>query len=366
MGFTRHVINYVGSCQTCSQTKRSNLIFKAPLTLRDLSPHPWAAVNIDWVSCLPVTRNGNKNMMVITDYYSKYVIAWPMKFFQASSVARDIFDRLICVHGCPLSITSDNGAAFISDMFKEMCRMFGVTQKFSSSYHVKTSGAVERANRSLLTVLRNYTSTRQDNWDEFLPSARFSLNNSVAYATGHTPYFLLHGRQPRNPTELEMPDLEPTQRKVHEHLENILSRQDMAEITAREHEEQIRQKMKDRYDQSAVETKLVPGDIVYHWVPHLRLANTEAKLAAKYHGPYVIVRFTTPSTVKLKQLLNGKILKKSVNMDRLKKVKMREDVTHWEPLPNETVGDDVIRDTSDQIEVDDLQVDDIIGHYNYF
>ena len=36
---------------------------------------------------------------------------------------------------------------------------------------------------------------------------------------------------------------------------------------------------------------------------------------------------------------------------------MREDVTHWEPLPHETVGDDVIRDTLDQLEVDDIQVD---------
>ena len=63
--------------------------------------------------------------------------------------------------------------------------------------------------------------------------------------------------------------------------------------------------MKNRYDQSAVEIKLVPGDIVYLWVPHLRVANTKAKLAAKYHWPYVIVRFTTPSTVKLKQLSNG-------------------------------------------------------------
>ena len=58
-------------------------------------------------------------------------------------------------------------------LFKEMCRMFGVTQKFSSLSHAKTSGAVKRANTSLLTVLRNYTSTPQDDWDQFLPSACF-------------------------------------------------------------------------------------------------------------------------------------------------------------------------------------------------
>ena len=62
------------------------------------------------------------------------------------------------------------------------------------AFHPQTNGQTEQANQILEQVLRNYTTYKQDNWDELLPFAEFAYNNSVNTLTGFSPFKILFGQ----------------------------------------------------------------------------------------------------------------------------------------------------------------------------
>jgi hypothetical protein len=57
----------------------------------------------------------------------------------------------------------------------------------------------ERSNRVLEDYLRHYISPSQDDWDEWLPQAEFSVNIAWQESIKNTPFMLNFGQQPRTP-----------------------------------------------------------------------------------------------------------------------------------------------------------------------
>jgi hypothetical protein len=49
----------------------------------------------------------------------------------------------------------------------------------STAFHPQTDGQTERANRTLITMLRNFVDQRQSNWDLLLSAAEFATNNAT-------------------------------------------------------------------------------------------------------------------------------------------------------------------------------------------
>jgi hypothetical protein len=49
----------------------------------------------------------------------------------------------------------------------------------STAYHPQTDGHTERVNQVLEGYLRLFTSRRQDDWDDYLPTGEFQYNNMV-------------------------------------------------------------------------------------------------------------------------------------------------------------------------------------------
>ena len=47
----------------------------------------------------------------------------------------------------------------------------------STAYHPQTDGQTERTNRTLEQFLRQYVSSAQDDWDDYLASAEYAVNN---------------------------------------------------------------------------------------------------------------------------------------------------------------------------------------------
>lgn len=44
---------------------------------------------------------------------------------------------------------------------------------------------------------------REDRWDEYIEGALFTINSNVSTTTKHSPFFLMFGRKPRLPFEVE-------------------------------------------------------------------------------------------------------------------------------------------------------------------
>ena len=47
-----------------------------------------------------------------------------------------------------------------------------------------------------------FTNARQDDWDDFLPVVQYAYMTTVSSRTGYTPFFMLHGREARQPSDI--------------------------------------------------------------------------------------------------------------------------------------------------------------------
>ena len=57
-------------------------------------------------------------------------------------------------------------------------------------------------NRSLGDLLRSLVTEHHSQWDNILPQAEFSYNDSVNKSTGQIPFPIVYGMQPRGISEL--------------------------------------------------------------------------------------------------------------------------------------------------------------------
>jgi hypothetical protein len=82
--------------------------------------------------------------------------------------------------------------------------------------------------------------------------------------------------------------------------------------------------MKARHDKTARDHSFTQGDIVYLFVPRLLRKETKLKLTPLYHGPFLIMDFTSPVTATIKRLKDAKVMPKSVHISRLKIAELRD------------------------------------------
>ena len=78
----------------------------------------------------------------------------------------------------------------------------------STTYHPQTDGQTEHLNRTLEEMLQAYVGYKQDNWDDYLPTAKFAYNNAKQTSTGLTPFELDCGQTPNTPLRSTTQDID--------------------------------------------------------------------------------------------------------------------------------------------------------------
>ena len=160
---------------------------------------------MDFITGLPESKppgsesdHGFNAILVIVDRLTKMAHYIPTREdTNSEQVARLYFDNIFRLHGLPDSIISDRGTQFTSVFSRTLCKLVGITQNLSTSFHPQTDGQTERINAILELYLRGYINYQQDNWCELLTMAEFAYNNTVSATTGITPFFALYGQHPR-------------------------------------------------------------------------------------------------------------------------------------------------------------------------
>ena len=192
------VVYYVQSCSVCASARRGQRHARPPLTVHDRPMAPFTHLGIDALKC-PKTSRGNTHIQVVVDYFSKFVILWPTTSLSGADLAIGFNNHVICQHGSCVQIRSDNGSDYTSRLFRDLCSIWNIKQKFASAFRPQSTGLVERKNRSILAILRSFTSKHKENWDLLLQVVAFALNSTPSFATGHTPFLLANLRTPINP-----------------------------------------------------------------------------------------------------------------------------------------------------------------------
>jgi hypothetical protein len=112
----------------------------------------------------------------------------------------DIYIKeIVSKHGVPKKIVSNRGSIFTSAFWKQLQEALGSKLDFSTAYHPQTGGQTERTNQILEDMLRACALDFGVSWEDHLPLAEFSYNNSYQSSIQMTPYEALDGRKCRSP-----------------------------------------------------------------------------------------------------------------------------------------------------------------------
>ncbi len=199
----RDIENYCQQCVPCQSRSMPVPHCVAPLQTIHAS-RPFEKVAAD-ITELPVSPSGHKYVLVLQDYFTKYVNLCPVKDQRAVTVAQCIFEQYVTEQGVPECLHTDQGRQFEADLIKELCSNLEVTKTRTSPYHPKGDGLIDRFNRTLKDQLSKCLYQQTEPWDTMLRAIQLSYNTSVHSSTGYIPFFLVHGREARLPLNLLFP-----------------------------------------------------------------------------------------------------------------------------------------------------------------
>ena len=198
-GMHADVVSYINSCPRCLRRKSQQ--DKAPLVNIETS-QPLELIHLDYLKIEP-SKGNIENVLVITDHFTRYAQAFPSKTQTALTTAKLLWNNFILHYGFPEKIISDQGRNFESQLIGHLCQLAGVQKLRTSPYHPQTNGQCERFNGTLLNMLGTLTPEQKKDWKSHVPALVHAYNCTRNTATGFSPYFLLFGREPRLPVDVE-------------------------------------------------------------------------------------------------------------------------------------------------------------------
>ena len=193
---------WINACSTCAGRK-TPLRPKAPLHSLIEAEKPFDMIGIDFVGPLPKTENGNQWLLVITDYATRWVEAFPTRDSKARTVAEILIKQIIARYGAPKKLLSDRGRNFLADLIYQVCELYRTKKINTTAYHPQTNGLTEKFNGTLCQMLSSYMNEKQTDWDEYIEVCLFAYRTSKQETTKETPFRLLYGRDARLPSDID-------------------------------------------------------------------------------------------------------------------------------------------------------------------
>ena len=286
------VKKHVRSCSQCQYTAPIKRKDRYPLQkIQVMNTYPFEDLTIDFLGTdLPRSKTGNRFLLVLICSASRFVHAIPMKSMKSNDIADKLIEHF-CTYSVPRIIRMDNASGFRSQFFTELRSKLGIEANFSTVYHPNSHGVVEKANQTLLQMLRKFIDQNPQNWDKIFPMLLYAIRSVPNESTKISPNELVFGRQLRGILEIARENWEngdkakPRLLKVSttEYLERLRSDLEIARKAAQANSNEAHQKSKLQYDKSCTQRELQIGDQVLILQP-----TSGKKLYLKWTGPYEI------------------------------------------------------------------------------
>ena len=87
--------------------------------------------------------SGNKYILLIADHFTKWYEAFAMSNQEASTVAKAFVNVWVSRFGCPANLRSKNGSKFMSNFFKNMCKVLGINRTSTAAYNPQGNAMIE-------------------------------------------------------------------------------------------------------------------------------------------------------------------------------------------------------------------------------
>jgi hypothetical protein len=137
----REIAKYVSECDMCQRIKASHL--KSAGTLQPLSIPSWKMddISMDFFMGLPNTSRHHDSIWVIVDRLTKVVHFLPMHTTDKDHKYAELYiGRIVCLHGLPQTIVSDQGAQLVARFWEQLQESLGTKLIRSLAYHHQTDG----------------------------------------------------------------------------------------------------------------------------------------------------------------------------------------------------------------------------------
>ena len=271
----------------------------------------------------PITRvreTGNKYILVLTDYFTKYVVTVPLSTITAADVAKAFVEKWVLRFGAPDTLHTDQGTNFCSDLMTEVCNLLHVERTRTSPYHPQGNGQVERHNRVLADVLSKYCSENPRDWESILPYVEFVYNTTIHRSTGKTPFCLVFGEEATYPIDLMYPKPPGNQLLVHEFTQLLDEKFREAHMNARNTLGSSQKRQKDQYFKKTHGSPYKPDDLVWLFSPQLARSR---KFFLPWTGPYKVIRKISEVNYEISSEKNRKKTQ-IVHYNRLKPYRVRD------------------------------------------
>ncbi|XP_059315382.1 uncharacterized protein LOC132065988 [Lycium ferocissimum] len=160
----------------------------------------WERIAMDFVVGLLKTLGNFDSIWVIVDRLTKSAYFIPVKItYVAEKLAKVYISEMLRLHGVPISMVSDRGTTFTSRFWECLREELGTKLDLSIAFHPQTDGQSEQTSQVLEDMLRACVIDFGGHWDQFLPLAKFSYNNSYYSSINMALFEALYGKRCRSP-----------------------------------------------------------------------------------------------------------------------------------------------------------------------
>jgi len=284
---------YIRSCHNCQLRKvPQDPSRNALLQLFDVQA-PFEMIGIDFTGPFPVSPEGNRFVLVLIDFFTRYVQLVPTKDQRARSAARG-FSSFCHRFGFPKTVLSDRGSAFVSELFRITVDRMGTTSLNTTAYHPACNGRTERINR----IIQEALDPNINDFEAQVEAIQFAINTSVHKAHGKCPSDIVFRY--------------PVRSQLTNNVLPIPATIDLDEIRAKI--AKYEQTYARDFDSKQRDIQFEVGDFVLKRI--FALNESTKKYSSKFVGPYVVTK-RRENVYDIRSMSTDQ--KETINAARLKK-----------------------------------------------
>ncbi|GFW05939.1 transposon Tf2-6 polyprotein [Trichonephila clavipes] len=324
----KYIFEYVSTCDRCQKFNYKNAL-PAGRLMPTVSKYPNEIVTLDLLGPYPASRPERyKFILVISDHFTKWCELIPLRKASAQAIANVFFDNYIARYGAPISLISDNGPQFISDVFEHLSHRLDIKHMKTVTYRPQAN-LTERVNRNLVQMIASFVEENHENWDQFLHEFAFALRTAVNETTNKTPAELFWGRKIITPFSKLINVTEDT-KYVGRNIERLFDE-------ARQNMRNKHKSWEKYYNRRRRDVHIKVNDLVLLQTHFLSAAGRKqvGKFMPKFEGPYKVLEINGNNLVIWK---NGRNITVNIDQVRVYRPRQSDTVSSDSPVETESEG----------------------------
>ena len=177
----RDIKSWIEKCERCTIAKLPHLGVRTPLG-RLTASKPLEIIAVDFTLPEPAS-DGRENVLIITDVFTKVVVAVPTRDQKATTVAKCLVRDFFTKYGVPLRIHSDRGKSFEDKIIAALCKLYGIIKSRTTPYHPQGNSVCERFNRTFHDLLRTLSHEKKRRWVDHVNEITHAYNTTIRSST---------------------------------------------------------------------------------------------------------------------------------------------------------------------------------------